>query len=214
MINSKNKILIISPHTDDAELGAGGFISQLIDKKKSVLWVVFSSARESVPDGIPKDILSYEFKKVVKSLKLKKENYILFDYSVRRLNEKRQEILEILVKIKKEFNPDMVIGPSLNDYHQDHQVVATEMVRAFKTSTSIISYELPWNNLKFENQMFVKLEKKHIESKIKMLNIYKSQISKNKIYFSEDFIWGHATSRGTQISTKYAEAFEIIRFIV
>ena len=162
MINSKNKILIISPHTDDAELGAGGFISQLIDKKKSVLWVVFSSARESVPDGIPKDILSYEFKKVVKSLKLKKENYILFDYTVRRLNEKRQEILEILVKIKKEFNPDMVIGPSLNDYHQDHQVVATEMVRAFKTSTSIISYELPWNNLKFENQMFVKLEKKHI----------------------------------------------------
>ncbi len=213
-INLAEKILILSPHTDDAELGAGGFISQLLEEEKNILWVVFSSARESVPKNMPIDTLSVEFKNVMKSIGLEKNNYLLLDYVVRRLNEKRQDILEMLVKIKKEFNPDLVIGPSINDYHQDHQVVATEMIRAFKMSASIISYELPWNNLKFENQMFVKLEEKHIDHKIKMLKNYKSQIYQNKPYFSENFIKGHAYSRGTQVSTEYAEAFEVVRMII
>jgi len=214
IINDVKNILVLSPHTDDAELGAGGFISKLLEKKKDILWVVFSSARESVPKNMPVDTLSFEFKNVMKSIGLKDSNYILFDYTVRRLNENRQDVLEGLVQIKKTFNPDLVIGPSLNDYHQDHQVVATEMVRAFKTSASIISYELPWNNLKFENQMFVKLEKRHIEHKMEMLKNYKSQIYQNKPYFSDEFIRGHACSRGTQISVPYAEVFEVVRMIV
>lgn len=215
MINTWfNKVLILSPHSDDAELGAGGLISRLLEEKKEILWMVFSTARESVPEGMPKNTLATEFQNVMKSVGIKEKNYIIFDYKVRRLNENRQDVLESLVKVKNDFKPDLVLGPSINDYHQDHQVVATEMIRAFKTNASIISYELPWNNIKFENQMFVKLEEKHINQKIKLLGNYKSQLAKNKPYFSEDFIRGHAIARGTQISTKYAEAFEVLRMII
>ena len=210
----KNKVLILSPHTDDAEIGAGGFISKLIEEKKDILWVVFSSARESIPEGIPNDTLYKEFLNVMHHLKIDKNHFIVFDYTVRRLNEKRQDILESLVEIRNKFKPQLVLGPSLNDIHQDHQIVANEMIRAFKSSSSILCYELPWNHLKFENQFFVKLEEEHIQKKIKLLSFYKSQILKNRNYFSKDFIKGLSITRGVQVNTNYAEAFEVLRWII
>ena len=59
MIN-KSKILILSPHTDDAELGAGGTILQLINQGCNIRWIVFSTAEESVPKGFTKDSLKKE----------------------------------------------------------------------------------------------------------------------------------------------------------
>lgn len=208
------RILILSPHTDDAELGAGGYISKLIGQDCSLHWMVFSSARESVPEGYADDTLANEFRNVMGSLKISETNYTLFDYKVRRLNEFRQEILESMVVIRQNFKPDLVIGPSLNDFHQDHQVVANEMIRAFKSLSSIICYELPWNHIKFENQFFVSLSEEHVMKKLKMLEKYKSQLIKSRHYFDPDFIKGLARTRGAQINSRYAEAFEVIRWIV
>lgn len=207
------KILILSPHTDDAELGCGGSIIKFLEEKHQILWCVFSSAEESVPDDHPKDMIKNEFLSVCKNLKLSTSQYMIHNYGVRRLPEFRQEILEILVKIRKDFSPNLVVGPSLNDFHQDHLVVANEMIRAFKSSSSIISYELPWNHVTFSNQMFIKLNKTHIDKKMELLSHYNSQVLKNRNYFSKEFIYGLARTRGIQINSEYAEAFEVIRWI-
>jgi LmbE family N-acetylglucosaminyl deacetylase len=208
-----DKILILSPHTDDAELGCGGSIIRFIESGKEILWMVFSTAEESVPDHLPKDILKNEFMDVVTKLKIPESNVIVKDFKVRYLHEKRQDILELLISIRHSFKPDLVIGPSLNDFHQDHTIVANEMVRAFKSTASIISYELPWNHLSFNTQFFMKLNSFQIEGKIDILNSYHSQIEKERSYFSKEFIEGLARIRGVQISSEFAEAFEVIRWI-
>lgn len=207
-------ILILSPHTDDAELGCGASISRFIEEEKNLLWVVFSTAEESLPKSMSANTLEIEFKNVIKKLNIPEENAIINHFRVRYLHEKRQEILELLVKIRNSFKPDLVIGPSLNDFHQDHQIVANEMVRAFKSSSSIISYELPWNHITFNTQLFFKADKKHIDKKIEILQSYKSQLLKSRSYFSDEFIRGLACTRGIQVNTKYAEAFEVIKWIV
>ena len=206
------RILILSPHTDDAEIGAGGTISKFNQSSgHDLLWVVFSTCEESLPNDMPKETLVKEFEKVVKFLGIKSK---VFDYRVRKLYEHRGEILEHLVKIKHSFKPDLVIGPSLHDFHQDHSVVANEMIRAFKTSASIICYELPWNNVEFNTQMFIKLDSIDIKHKIKLLSFYKSQIILRGAPFSEEYVKGLAIVRGVQIGQKYAEAFEVIRWII
>jgi LmbE family N-acetylglucosaminyl deacetylase len=207
------KALILSPHSDDAELGSGGYISKLLEEKWELFWIVFSTASESLPADLPKDILSNEFKSVARKLGIGENHFFIHDYTVRKLHEKRQNILENLVEIGNGFKPNLVIGPSLHDYHQDHQVIANEMIRAFKTKCSIICYELPWNNISFNNQMFVKLEERHIQTKLSILKEYNSQILKNRFYFDEEFIIGNARVKGTCISEKYAESFEVIRWI-
>jgi LmbE family N-acetylglucosaminyl deacetylase len=173
--------------------------------------VAFSTAEKSVPEGWPKDILETEVKEAVKRIGIPPANLILYKYEVRKLNYIRQEILEELVKIKKEIKPDLVFLPSGNDLHQDHTTVAVEGTRAFK-QVSILGYELPWNNITFHTQGFIKLTEEHIRRKIHALKAYNSQ--SNKAYAADDFIWSWAKTRGTQIGTKYAETFEITRWVI
>jgi LmbE family N-acetylglucosaminyl deacetylase len=151
---------------------------------------------------------------VVSSIGLREDMYKVFDYRVRYLHEHRQKILEEMVSTNRDFSPDLVVGPSLNDHHQDHQVVAREMIRAFKRSSSIISYELPWNHIEFNTQLFVRLERAHIEKKFQLLEKYRSQIVLKKPYFAEEFIFGWAKMRGVQIGSDFAEAFEVARWII
>jgi len=211
---TKEKILILSPHTDDAELGCGGSISKFVEEKHELLWVVFSTAEESLPIDMPKDTLKIEFEKVIENLDLKEENFKIFNFRVRHLHENRQDVLEELIKIRDDFQPNMVLIPSLTDYHQDHQVVANEAIRAFKTNASIIGYELPWNHVTFETNLFVKLDKRHIEKKYELLQNYKSQFKKDRNYFSQEYIFGLSKVRGTQCNADYAEAFEVIRWMI
>jgi len=208
------KVLFLSPHTDDVELGAGGTLSKLKGQGHEIYWVVFSTAETSLPAGLPADTLAKEFHEVVRFLGLGEDRYNVFHFSVRYLHQHRQEILEELVRIRKDVAPDMVIGPSANDYHQDHQVVFHEMVRAFKNDSSILSYELPWNHTDFKTQMFVKLEAWHLAEKMKLLEKYQTQIRLNRTYFTKEFIYGWAKMRGVQVKADYAEAFEVIRWIV
>jgi len=208
------RIVILSPHTDDAELGCGGSIIKFLGDGHEICWVVFSTAEDSLPDDLPKDTLRTEFLNVVADLGLNAGNCRVFEFKVRHLHHYRQEILDDLIQIRNQFNPDLVIGPSPHDLHQDHQVVAHEMIRAFKTSSSIICFELPWNHVTFNTQCFIKLDKEQIEGKCRLLGNYKSQLSIGRPYFHSEFIYGLAKTRGIQCNSEYAEAFEVVRWML
>jgi LmbE family N-acetylglucosaminyl deacetylase len=211
MISNFKRVLVLAPHTDDGELGAGGTISKLIENNAEVFYVAFSTAEDSVPAHLPKDILKTEVKAATKALGIKPENLIIYDYKVRNLNYRRQDILENLITLRAQIKPDLVLMPSLHDIHQDHLTIAQEGLRAFKTTT-IMGYELIWNNLTFNTTSFVNLERRHIEKKSQALTMYDSQ--KGRDYISEDFIFALARTRGVQIGTEYAESFEVVRWIL
>lgn len=206
------RILVLSPHTDDAELGAGGSIIRLLEEGHEIYWIVFSSAEESLPEGMAPDTLKAEFQDVISELGIK--DYKIFDFKVRYLFEQRQTILEEMINLRDRFHPSLVITPSSYDHHQDHQVVNSESIRAFKNSSSIIGYELPWNHTQFVNPLLIRLEERHIVKKWEILNKYKSQITLKKQYFNKEFIYGVASIRGSQCSRKYAESFQVIRWIM
>jgi len=211
MITKFKNVYVLAPHTDDGELGAGGFISKLIEEGANVYYFAFSTAEKSVPDGFADDILSVEVKKATSKLGIKKENVIIYNYEVRKLNYARQEILEDLINHRKKLRPDLVLMPSLNDIHQDHSTIAQEGLRAFK-NTTVLGYELIWNNLTFNTTSFVKLERHHIQSKCNALKEYKSQAQRD--YMSEEFIFSLAKTRGVQIGSEFAESFEVIRWVM
>ena len=60
--NNFNTVFVLSPHTDDGELGAGGFISKLVKNNSKIFYIAFSTAGASVPKNLPRDILKTEVK--------------------------------------------------------------------------------------------------------------------------------------------------------
>lgn len=210
-MSKKSKILVLAPHTDDGEFGCGGSIAKFINEGHEVYYAAFSACQQSVLPEFPSDILITEVKEATSILGIQPENLILFDYDVRTFGYHRQEILEDLIKLKYEINPDLVFLPTITDIHQDHHTIAKEGLRAFKFS-SILSYELPWNNFTFTTSSFIHLDEEYIKTKVTALKAYQSQAHRS--YSDEDFIRSLARTRGVQIGTRYAEAFEIIRWII
>jgi N-acetylglucosamine malate deacetylase 1 len=205
------KILVMAPHTDDGEFGCGGTIHKLIEEGCEVHYAAFSACEQSVLPQFPKDILITEVKSATKLLGIKPQNLHLLKYDVRTFNYRRQEILDDIIKLRTEIEPDLIFIPSVNDIHQDHATIANEAIRAFKFS-SILCYELPWNNFNFSTNCFFHLEEANIFAKIKALNEYKSQA--HRAYANEEFLRSLARVRGVQINTRYAEVFEVIRWII
>jgi len=211
MMSRIDKVLILAPHTDDGEFGCGGSISRFIQEDKVIYYAAFSTAEESVPEPWPKDILKTEVREATKRLGIPQENTLIYNFKVRELSYHRQEILEEMVKLKNDIGPDLVFLPSSNDVHQDHSTISIEGIRAFK-NTSILGYEIPWNNIEFKTEAFVILSEENIKIKLYALDAYNSQKSKN--YATEEFIRSLAKMRGIQIGSNYAEAFEVIRWVM
>ena len=205
------RILVLSPHTDDGELGCGGSIARFVEEGKEVFYAALSSCEKSVPEEYPEDILRTEVKKATGVLGIKESNLLLYEYEVREFPKLRQEILDTLIEIREELQPDTVFTPSSYDTHQDHEVTRDETLRAFKECT-ILGYEQPWNNITFDTTAFVLLEDRHLRKKIEALNCYESQ--KDRAYLDDDFINSLARTRGVQINADYAEVFEVIRWII
>lgn len=206
---SANRVLVLSPHTDDGEFGCGGTIARFVSEGKEVHYAAFSIAEDSVPEPFPKDILATEVEQATSILGV--TGLHVSTYPVRRLAYYRQEILEKLVRLGDEIKPDLVMMPSLGDIHQDHATVAAEGLRAFKKKT-ILCYELPWNNLNFTNSCFVQFGEEELTKKVSAMECYNSQ--KWRGYATGDFIRALAVTRGTQIGVKLAEVFEVLRLVI
>ena len=164
-----------------------------------------------MPKEFPSGILKKEVRNATSCLGIPSDNLFVYDYPVRKLNFSRQDILEDLVQLRSQLSPDLVLMPSLNDFHQDHATVANEGLRAFKHVT-ILGYELPWNNLSINHQCFIKLRPSHMERKVAAVSKYRSQGRKS--YVSKESIYSLGRTRGVQIDTEFAELFEVVRLIL
>lgn len=201
------KIVVLAPHPDDGELGCGGTIQKLTSSGNIVYYVCLTTCNESLDPKFAPGTLIDECKNATRLLGIKNENLWFLEYEVRKLNYKRQEILEDFIRIQRSINPEIVFMPSSFDTHQDHHVVYEEGFRAFK-NCNLFGYDLPWNCVNFSATCFSALTEKQIAHKSIAVSEYKSQAARN---YMNDFVRAHARSRGVQSNQQYAEAFEVIR---
>jgi N-acetylglucosamine malate deacetylase 1 len=203
--------LVLAPHTDDAEFGCGATMARLAASGTRVVSVSFSAAEQSVPDHLPRDVLRGEVKRASALVGVAEEDCVVQDFQVRCFPENRQRLLDSMIALRKQYDPDLVLLPSQNDTHQDHHTVAVEGFRAFKRAT-MLGYEVPWNNLNFTTSTFVSLTEAHLAAKVAALQEYKSQ--QHRAYATDEFVRSQAIMRGTQIGTRYAEVFEVVRWVI
>jgi LmbE family N-acetylglucosaminyl deacetylase len=210
VIGTPQRVLVLAPHTDDGEFGCGGTMARLVEQGADVRYVAFSIATRSLPPGFAPDTLAREVREATTELGIPAGNLTVHDFDVRTFPERRQEILELLIELWNDWQPDLVFQPSLHDVHQDHQTVAAEGLRAFKR-TSILGYEIPWNNFDFAYQAYFALESRHVERKVAALARYASQ--QHRRYANEEYVRNLARTHGINVNREWAEVFQVYRAI-
>jgi LmbE family N-acetylglucosaminyl deacetylase len=191
------RVLVISAHTDDAELAAGGTISGL------------RNVYGYVPTFYHFTHTQQECIKSWKCLNIKKVRGVSEDHHAREIE--RQRLLEDLVFLRQVLKPSLVITHGSKDVHQAHKTVYEESVRAFK-HCSILGYNHPWNCVNGSNDnYFVKLKQGEVDNKMKALDCYESQ--KQREYFNRDYQVSAMKATGLLVGSEYAEGFELIRWM-
>jgi LmbE family N-acetylglucosaminyl deacetylase len=200
--------LVLCAHPDD-EIGCGALISKLIESDASVHYTYFSDCAESTRAlGFAPQTLIEECHDSCRELGIKQENITGFNFPVRHFPQHRQDILEVLVRLREKINPALVLVASRDDIHQDHSTLTHEAVRAFKHST-IIGYEFPWNHMHSHLDMLVRVERRHIDAKIRAWSSYKTQTA--RAYHGHKVLESLARVRGVQANSEFAESYETIR---
>ena len=206
---SSATILVLAPHTDDGELGAGASIAKWADQGNDVHYAAFSACESiAAPDDRTNSLRS-ECAAATSLLGIPSTNLEIFSFEVRRFTRERQEILDVMVELNKAVRPDLVLMPSTDDTHQDHETVAREARRAFKR-TRMLGYEVPWNQFRFDSSAFSTIEEDHLATKCDALARFTSQAGRP--YMNSDYIRSQALTRGVQSGVPLAEAFQVLRW--
>jgi len=209
---NKMKKLIISPHIDDEVIGCGG----IIDENTFVLYCGFDETHikgDWVRKRPDTNVRLAELNKVQSLLKFKYE--ILYN-KVNHYIE--QDLISSYEKIINEFKPDQIFIPNPS-YNQDHRTVYNASMVALRPhdinhfTKKVLIYEQPqvylWNNTsrEFKPNYFVSID---INKKIKAYKLMASQV---RTFRSPEMLKSLALLRGGQGNFKYAEGFEIIRWV-
>jgi LmbE family N-acetylglucosaminyl deacetylase len=180
-------------------------MARLHEENHEVKYVAFSDSKKSNPG-------QNLWRECVEAINyLLKVDPIILDYETRVFSDSRQPILQYLVDCNKRYHPDAVLCPSSSSLHQDHKVICEEAMRAFRRSSSILGYELPYDR-SFNNDINIRLEEQQVEAKISALKKYGSQNQRS--YMRPELIRGHAMMRGAETDNKYAESFEALKIII
>jgi LmbE family N-acetylglucosaminyl deacetylase len=197
------RVLCLGAHSDDIEIGCGGTILALLQRrpKAIVRWVVFSAENERGREALTSAnaFLTGACEKEV-SIKAYRDGY--FPHSA------AAEIKDEFEAIKRVFEPDIVFTHSRDDRHQDHRLISDLTWNTFRDHL-ILEYEIPkYDGDLGQPNFFVPLEQSICAKKIRILvEVFQSQQGKH--WFDEQIFLSLLRLRGMEANspTRYAEAF-------
>lgn len=218
-------ILIVSAHPDDETIGAGGTILKHKRKGDNIFWLVTTNMDESVGYSTAQiKKREKEIQKVMKLLGVKK----LFHLPIPTMSLSDEIVnknVPLVGAIIREIKPEVIYLPNRSDAHTDHQHTFQMVVSNTKSFRhpylkSVLMYEClsetefaPTLNEKlFAPNYFIDITKE-FNSKLKVLDVYESEMGSHPFPRSIRNVEALATLRGSTAGVEYAEAFQIIRMI-
>lgn len=202
---AKKNVVVFGAHPDDFEIGCSGTVLKYLNDINLSIYIM----SDRYEDGKMRDV--NEQKKSFKILGLEKIPVKIYDIPTRIFHDHKSRIRNILYNIATKNDIDIVFTTPYNDIHQDHIVLAEEVLRLFRERT-VFGYEVIRSGYNFRPHLHVRLSEDIVEQKIKAAQCYKSQWSTTKsggYYFSRDIMKGLMSARGAQFGLEYAEAFEV-----
>jgi LmbE family N-acetylglucosaminyl deacetylase len=205
VIFSGKRLLFLGAHPDDIELGCGALIANVVGQAD--LRCVTLSDNQKNP--ALKNLVQEHYQSM-SILGVPREQIILKDFETRNFPRDRQQILEFLYEINRDFKPDIVFTHTEDDIHQDHDVVRMEALRTYR-GVSVLGYDVLRSSYGFFPHFLAEVTEEDVRKKIDALAEYKTYSS--KYYFDPEIIRSTSVRHGALAERPYAEGFDILRII-
>ena len=135
MENKYTDVLVISPHPDDAEFGAGGTIAKWTREGKRVVYVVCTSGEKGTDDiNIkPEELAKIREKEQLEAAKLLGVSEVIFLRYPDQGLEETPEFRKIIVTLIRKYRPKIVVTSDPYRryiWHRDHRIVGRVVLDA------------------------------------------------------------------------------------
>ena len=199
------RVLFLGAHPDDIELGCGALLHHIV-KQTEVLCVTLSDNQKN-PDLLN---VKNEHFEAMAILGVPKEKIILGPFTTRVFPNARQEILEYFLKLRKDFQPDLIFVHSKQDVHQDHNTMTEESLRAFRGIT-VLGFDVVRSSYGFFPHFLVETTEEDVNKKIEALSKYETY--RDRYYFNSELTRSIMVRRGALAECPFAEGFDILRIV-
>ena len=199
------RIICLGAHPDDIELGCGALIAH-IHHQTEILCVTLSDNQKN---PLLKNVVS-EHRNSMAVLGVNEKNVRVEKFVTRNFPQARQEILEYMIELNRDYSPDIVFVHTKADIHQDHNTVTDEALRAFR-GTTVLGYDVLRSSYGFFPNFLVEVFEEDVQSKLDALAEYKTYA--NKYYFDPNITRSTLIRHGALAERPYAEGFDILRII-
>ena len=199
------RVLFLGAHPDDIELGCGALLHHIADKT-DVLCVTLSDNRKN-PDL---QHITDEHLKAMAILQVPQEKVVLGPFNTRVFPDSRQDILEYFLKLRKDFQPDLIFTHSRQDVHQDHNTMTDEALRAFRGIT-LLGFDVVRSSYGFFPNFLVEVSEEDVQRKIEALAKYETY--RDRYYFNSELTRSIMVRHGALAERPFAEGFDILRIV-
>ena len=197
-------VLAIGAHPDDIEVGCAGTLAMHKCSGDKVYVLVLSKG-EASGDSRAKELACK------KSADLLGIDGLFFGGLQDTKISDGIETIQVIEKVVEEVKPDIIYTLSYEDTHQDHRNTAFATFSAARRCKKVLMYEVPKPLKDFYPQVFVDIEKT-FEIKKKALLLFGRE--SERFLLAANAIEGLAILRGFQAGVRFAEAFEVGKFIL
>lgn len=232
---SNQRVLIVSPHSDDEAFGCAGTMSRIKDLGGEVYVMLMSIGDleqfKENEDMVEMSTRKEEFVEEMEFLGV--DDYdIIFEDSEKHLRLDRMSRRDLIAKIETDsklslqnLEPSMLLLPSIS-YNQDHEATFRAGFTAARPGLEgvkhmppyVLSYDNPthfWNveREKFHPNFYVDISD-HWETKVEALEKHDSQLRPSEHFLSLDTMLHLSKLRGREIGADAAEAYMCLRFVL
>lgn len=199
------RALFLGAHPDDIELGCGALIHH-IARHTNVLCVTLSDNQKN---PALKNVVDEHYQSMA-ILGVPRESVVVGEFTTRIFPEVRQDILEYFLKLRKDFQPEIIFVHSKADVHQDHNTMTEEALRAFRGIT-LLGFDVVRSSYGFFPHFLVEVSAADVAAKLEALSQYKTYA--DKYYFERDLLRATMVRHGALAECPFAEGFDILRIV-
>jgi LmbE family N-acetylglucosaminyl deacetylase len=205
-------ILAIGAHFDDLELGCGGTLAKHVANGDTVHAYVatVSGFKDQHQQTVrTNEVALAEGKKAMEVLGAN-----LICGSSQTLEVEFTDELNIeLLKLVEQYRIELVYTHWVGDIHHDHQAVARASLHSCRHVPRLLMYRSNWyhSNLEFRGNFYVDITA-HIDTKIHAIRAHVSELKRTHERWIR-FFQNEAQNGGQRIGVKYAEVFEVVKWL-
>jgi LmbE family N-acetylglucosaminyl deacetylase len=199
------RVLFLGAHPDDIELGCGALLHHIV-RETDILCVTLSDNQKN-PDL--KNVKEEHYVSMA-VLGVPKEKIVFGPFTTRVFPDSRQEILEYFLKLRRDFQPDLIFVHSRQDIHQDHTTMTDEALRAFRGIT-VLGFDVVRSSYGFFPHFLVEVTEEDVTKKIEALSQYETY--RDRYYFNAELTRSIMVRHGALAECPFAEGFDILRIV-